>query len=213
MISLSAVGPMAASIAPRAAGAAGATQGFDWRLLLSALSSALPTIAASRANRDAQDDLLQGTNELAQTQRRADSMIGDEISSLATSKPDEQRTLAEYAASVQRSREGAESNAAAPTLGGSQARADTKTAAQGSAQHARSQATFAAGVDAPIRQREREGISANRTAGDVRGLAHEAGTSAFLARLRANRRTPNRWASLLSQLGGTIANNYEPGAR
>ena len=182
--------------------------GFDWRLLVQGLSSALPVIAQSRASRDAQDDLLQGQADLARIQREADTMIGDEVADLRGSGPeaDESKALADYAAAASRAR--AQRTAPGPTLGGERFQADAKVADQQGQQYARQQATFSAGVDAPSRQRERETQRAARRGGDVKALGQDAGTAAFLSKLRAQRRTVNPWIALLSQLGGQISRNY-----
>jgi hypothetical protein len=192
---------------------AGAGGGFDWRVLLSAISSIAPELAGSRASRRSQNELAMGRAGIDKAQRNADARIGDEVMALETSTPEPHRAAAaaDYTKAVRAARGG---DASVPSnLGGARFQADQNAATSRVAGHGNKLAENFARIDAPVRQREQERQGISNAGVDVRrelGRAQQADAS---SRLRAqNRGRVDPWVQILSTLGSQIANNYQTGA-
>lgn len=188
-----------------------ASGGFDWRILLSALSSLAPTLAQNRASLNAQDELGRGRGDVARAQSAADRRIGDEVMSLRESRPAEERARAavDYTRAVRQAR--TEGNASTPqNLGGARYRADAQAATGRTAATGNRLADTFARIDAPVRQREGERQSIGRTGTAVKRELGRAGSADFLARMRAsNAARVSPWVQTLAQLGSQIANKYQ----
>jgi hypothetical protein len=209
MFGIAAGGPQVMTRAPAAIGAGGG--GFDWRTLLSALSSLAPTLAAARSSRRAQNELDAGDMQMRQAQAQADQRIGDEVMALSQSTPDQERRAAavDYTRAVRQARN--EGNASVPAgLGSATQRADVAARAGEGARYGNKMADTFARIDAPLRQRERETRGVANARGDVAREGSRASSADFIARLRAqNRARVSPWASMLGQLGQQIARNYQ----
>lgn len=190
---------------------AGGGGGFDWRVLLSALSSFAPTLANSRASSRSRDELARGRAETAQAQARADRRIGDEVMAIERSDPKahEQRAAVDYTRAVRQAR--SQGNASTPAnLGGERFRSDTNAATNAVAGEGNRLAHTFARIDAPVRQREGERQSIGNAGTDVRREAGRASSADAMARLRAqNAGRVSPWVQILAQLGSQIANNYQ----
>lgn len=198
-------------MAINASAGAGAGGGFNWRVLLSALSSLAPTIAASRASNRSRDELAAGRAATAEAQGNIDRRIGDEVMAMQKSDPAAaQRAAAvDYTRAVRQAR--SEGNASTPAnLGGKTFRADQNAATTRVANSGNQLANTFARIDAPIRQREGERASISNAGVDVRRELGRASSADATARLRAqNRGRVSPWLQILSQLGSQIANNYQ----
>jgi hypothetical protein len=184
---------------------------FDWRLLLSSLSSAYPVYAQSRAADRQQEELARGQLEAAQKQRAADTAIGDEITKLRGSEPYdiENRSLRDYSAALSRAR-AAPGASTVPNLGGERYQADKGAANRKTVQYGTDTAKQLARIDAPTYQRQQEAQGFARAGSEVQQLGREAQTAQFLAQLAAQRRgRVNPWIGILSNMGQTIARNWE----
>lgn len=183
---------------------------FDWRVLLSALSSAAPEIAQMHSNRRAQDELNRGRADIQGAQAQADRAIGDEVMSVAHSTPDAERKslTADYAGAVRKAR--LEGNASTPSLGGARFRSESAAATSAGAAYGNQQADLGARIDAPRMQRQREAEGAARASMEIPRARSRASSADYLSRMRAQRAAQgNPWLKLLAALGGQIANNYQ----
>lgn len=180
---------------------------FDWRILLSALSSAAPQLADAKASRRQQDALAQGELEASAAQTKADKALGDQVANLQTSGPGaaQAESRVGYAQALKRARQ----QTVGPNVGGERYQAGLKDAGAASASYGARTGDFYAAMDAPAVQRDRE----NQGFAQARAVAADAGRSAetaqYLAKLRAQRIRPNPWAKLLGGIGSQIANNYD----
>ena len=185
---------------------------FDWRVLLSALSTAAPMLAQARGANRAQDELARGRQEQMAAQVAADKRIGDEVMSLSTSSGEAERkaSTADYTAAVRKAR--GDGNASLPSsLGGERYQADTAASTAGNVAYGNRTADQFARIDAPARQRQVEQQGVARAGLDVGREQRRATSADYLAQIRAkNRAQVNPWVKILSQLGSQIANNYEP---
>lgn len=185
---------------------------FDWRVLLSALSSAAPQLAEAKASRRQQEALAQGELEAAAAQQRADKLLGDEVTKLSTSTPQPERmeSKAGYVQALKRARA---APASGPNLGGERYQASLKNAAAATESYGRRTGDFYSQIDAPALQRQHEGQSFALASSRAADAGRQAETAQYLARLRAQRIRPNPWVKFLAGIGGQIANNYEPRGR
>lgn len=185
--------------------------GFDWRVLLQAISTAAPMLAEARARRQSQDELHRGQLEQMALQSKVDKRIGDEVRDVAQSTPEAERAraAADYTTAVRKAR--TEGNASLPSaLGGDRFQRDTSTLASAGTAYGQQRAGQLARIEAPFRQRVREGQAVTRAGLDVRREGSRASSMDYLARMRAaNRGEVDPWISILAALGSKIASNYQ----
>lgn len=185
---------------------------FDWRILLSALSSAAPTFAQARANERAQDDLHRGRLETMAAQQTADQGIGDAVMNVAGGDPESERkaAAADYTAAVRKVRNEGTPSMPSTTLGGDRFRADTAAGSAAVASYGNQRAGQMARIDAPMRQRVGEGQRAARAGVDATRARSRASSADYLARMRAQSSAQvSPWLKLLAALGSQIADNYQ----
>lgn len=156
--------------------------------------------AAKRADRD----IAAGIDAQSRIGRQAMGDVNQEIAKTAASDPaaEQAQSLAGYLAALQQNRGSAEGSI--PDVPGASTRyaedvADAKGAVR---QFGNTQADILSRVDAPIRQREREGRSQLRTGQRVDAYSLDAQMADYLARLRASERRPNPWINAMADLVG-----------
>jgi len=182
--------------------------GFDWRTLVSAISSALPVYQQQRASARQQADLEAGQLAARQKQFQADQQIGDTVSKVARSGPTVplQQSLASYTSALQRMRTAPSSSIA--DVGSSRYKAGVENAATTVKNYGARQSFDLAQIDAAARQRESEANDRASLGSNLKTLADAGDTDLYLAKLKAAREQPNPWITLLAQLGGRIGRNY-----
>jgi hypothetical protein len=182
--------------------------GFDWRGLVSGLSSAIPVYQAQRSARNAQADLEAGQAAQFEKQKQADAMIGDTVSSVANNGPTvpQAHSLAAYTGALQQLRRAPSASIAA--VGGDRYKAGVDNAASAVQNYGGRQAFDLSEIDAAARQRESEGYARADLGSKLRTLEGAGDTDLYLAKLKAAREQPNPWLNLLAQLGQRIGRNY-----
>jgi hypothetical protein len=178
-------------------------------LVLQALSSALPMVDEYRTNKKRQTELSRGAAERNAAQQRADTRVGDAIAQHETSQAPLHELTPDYTAAARRGRTGYD--APLPAGASGDFRADQAGAEAGVKAYGNRYAQMVAGLDGAVLQREREDQSRARASSDLANEGRIGGTADYLARLRARSVRGNPWTSLLSQLGTSIARNYEAG--
>lgn len=184
---------------------------FDWRALLSGVSSLAPVLAQSRATRRAQDELERGNAATRAAQATADKRIGDEIASVgaSTGEPERRQSAADYTAAVRKVRNEGNSSIA-PTLGGNRYQQQTQAENAAGTAYGNKAADLYARMTAPGLQRQREAEGSARARVDVGREVTRARSAQSTALMRAkNRAQVSPWVAILSALGGQIANSYE----
>lgn len=183
--------------------------GFDWRVLLGALSSLAPHLVEARNARRAQEELAGGEAATMAAQANADKRIGDEVMEIQKGpEPERAAAQADYTRAVRQARDQGDSSTST-TLGGATFKADAAKASGAQAAYGNTAANQFARMDAPIRQRERETRGVANAGVDVRRELNRGSSADFLARLRAtNRARTSPWAAILGQLGQRIAGNF-----
>ena len=191
-----------------------AAGGFDWRSLVSGLSSLVPVYQQNKASRNAQADLEAGRQAAFAKQQQADKQIGDTVSSVAQNGPTVpmQQSLAGYTQALQRMRTAP--GASLANVGGARYKAGVGTAATAVKNYGARQAFDLSEIAGADVQRENEAIGRASLGSNLKGLENAGDTDLYLAKLRAAREQPNPWLNLLAQLGERIGRNYIlPGER
>lgn len=188
--------------------AAAAGEGFDWRSLVSGLSSLAQVYQTNKASRNAQADLEAGQQQQLQKQYQADKLVGDTVSSIAKTGPTapQEQSLAAYTNALQRTRAAPATSMAA--VGGDRYKAGVTNAASSVANYGGRQALDLSMIDAAARQRESEGVARADLGSRLHTLEDAGDTDLYLAKLRAAREQANPWVNLLAQLGKRIGSGY-----
>ena len=187
---------------------AAAAEGFDWRTLVSGLSSLLQSHQVNAANARARSDLEAGQIAARQKQQQADAAIGNQVSSLAAGPTQpQQHSLAAYTAALQRVR-AAPSSSSVPNLGSGRYQAGVENADTAVRGYGANQAFNLSEIDAAQRQRETEQQGAASLGSNLKTLAGAGDTDLYLAKLRAAREQPNPWITMLGQIGERIGKGY-----
>jgi hypothetical protein len=184
-------------------------------LILNALSSAAPHIEHQRTLSRQQEETTRGLMQQRARQREADRRVQQQVSGIARSGPEADRTnsMAGFVQALRQSQ--ARRGGSNPAVPGASDRfaAETGQAQAATGDYGRRMAGLLSRIDAPRYQRRGEGHEMARTGVDLGQISRFAQGDAFLSDLRRRRIQPNPWVALLSQLGQTVASNwpYEDG--
>ncbi len=184
---------------------------FDWRTLLSGVGSVGAMYSRNRQQDRAAEELMAGQARAAEKQRQADALIGEQVTSLASSGPGaiQEKSLGDYSRAINVARQ--QPTASVPSnIGGDRYARDTKTADLSTQHYAGRMAGQLSKIDAPTVQRQHESQGFARAGEEASNLGREATTEQFLANLAARRHRPNPWVELLSDLATQIGTHYEP---
>ncbi len=135
-------------------------------------------------------------------QREADALVRAQLERTGQSTPDAERQTAmqEYLTQIQRAQAQAEGGLG--VMGDVSARyaGDAGSAGQAIRDYATGTADIYSRIDAPLRQREREGIEFSRLGSDINTLGMLSGSDQYLADLRLRRAGQrNPWIDAFSQ--------------
>lgn len=187
---------------------AAAAGGFDWRTLVSGLSSMIPVYQQQQAARRQQADLEAGQQAALQKQYQADNAIGNTVSSVASSTPTapQEHSLANYTMALQRLRNAPSTSIA--NVGGARYKAGVDNANTAVANYGGRQALDLSQLAGAERQREGEGVARADLSSNLTTLGNAGNTDLYLSKLKAAREQPNPWLNLLGTLGQRIGRNY-----
>ena len=150
-----------------------------------------------------QDQLAaQGIRTQAQRQREADALVNQTVNRVQTSNPEAERqsSLEQYLGQLQKTQGTATAGFLQPGAVSSrytQGVADAKT---GIKDYSTNVADIFSRIDAPNRQRQREGISFGRLGSDIGRIQSQSDTDRYLTDLRIQRsRRGNPWLDALAE--------------
>lgn len=183
--------------------------GIDWRVALSALSTAVPLYDQYRTANKQFDEIMAGRNRQRRAEEEAEAAAKQNLADVARadSSADRSNRLREYSTAVRQSR--ARATGQDPNIGGERFQTDTKAAGQKTAQRTATQAGNLATVDAASDQRRRTAIGTNRANDAITRAQSRMRANDFITRLRASQIVANPWIRLLGGVGQQIADTYQ----
>lgn len=148
----------------------------------------------------------QGIRTQGQHQRDIDARVNEELAALNRSTPEGERAAAldAYTSQLQRGRAEAEGGLTG-IAGSNRFQTDQAAAKTAVGNYGEQIANIASRIDAPTRQREREGISARRTASDVAGIGRKAEADDYINRLLQQSVRGNDALSILGPVAQGVA--------
>lgn len=175
-------------------------------LAISALSAGAATYNTVDTARRADRVAAQGITQQADTQRRADERVNQEIQTLEGSTPEDSRAAAnnDYLTALRRNR----SNAVGEDLTGATSSAytaDTAAAKTGVTGYGTRVADTMSRIAAPGRQRQAEGEGFAQLASNLQNFSRESQGNAFLQSLRQRSVTRNPWVDAGATIGSGVA--------
>lgn len=173
-------------------------------LAIMAGSAIAKTINTQNALKRADRDIAAGIDAQGRIGRQAMSEVDAEIARTAQSNPEAEQAqaMAGYLSALRQSKPNVDSGI--PDVPGASSRyaENVSGARQAVGRFGTQQSDILSRVDAPIRQREREGRSQLRTGQVVDARALDAQMADYLARLRASERRPNPWVDAIADIAG-----------
>ena len=192
--------------------------GVEIGYVIAAAGAAASAVNKNQALRRKDKELARGIIEQGKLDKEAAARLQREISELETSGPEQDRKEAQDAfRSALRENQDLAESAAQGVPGASERFAENVAAGKAQIQgKASARAGLLSRIDAPIRQRQREGLKAGRLAGDFSNINTRRDSAAFLARLRASEQVPNPFidagAQFAQSFGAAKATRGAPSA-
>jgi hypothetical protein len=174
-------------------------------LAISALSAGAGAYNNKRAA-DKQEEVATNMSRQQQRhQRDADAALDGNLDALAASDGDAERQQS-LDGFLQQLRANQQSSRGTPgSEGGERFQQDSATAQAAVKNYGGKRSDVLSRIAAPGRQRQNEGIAANRAQDDVAGIARNASGDEFLKRLRMQSIVPDPWLMAASQVGQGVA--------
>lgn len=146
--------------------------------------------------------LAQQVQDQQRRQREADALVQAQLQRTGASNPNEERATAmqEYLTQIQRAQGNAEGGLAGAGAVSDRFTSDAGAAGKAISDYATGTADIYSRIDAPLRQREREGIEFSRLGSDIGTVGMLAGSDDYLSRLRLQRASQrNPWIDAFAQ--------------
>jgi hypothetical protein len=176
--------------------------GAEIPLLIAALGTAVKVVNDNQALRRADAELARGIIAQGKLDKEGDARIREELASLEQSGPeqDRQEALGAFRTALRENQDLAQ-GAVAGVPGASERFAENVEAGKATISgKASTRAGLIARIDAPIRQRQREGLNVGRLGTDLGDIGQRSQSADFLAKLRASQRgVPDPFVDALGQ--------------
>lgn len=148
-----------------------------------------------------------GIAQQASRQREADQRVNAEIAAQARSSPEEERaaSLAAFTEQLAAAKPAAAGTASNSVVGSDRYQTDSKAADAAIQNYGAKRADITSRIRAPLDQRDNEGISRRKTAGDLAGIQRNAQGDAWLNQLLAQSIKGNTGLEVGGQLATAAA--------
>lgn len=170
-------------------------------LVLAAAGGTASAVNARNVAKKNEQIQARGIAAQARRQEQADARISDEIRAQNASTPEEERAeaLGQFTDTLRNAKASAEGGGDVP-MGSDRYQTESVDAKADIQDYGGKLADIVSRINAPLRQRENEAQSRNRTASDVAGIARNAEGDAWLTQLMASSVTPNTGLSIAAPL-------------
>ncbi len=175
---------------------------------IAAVGAGATAYSTDEARKQKDEALLAGMETQSLRQDEADAAVNAQLEQLKTSNSEAERAQAAdaFVSQLRKSRAQAEGASTAGATSDAFKR-DTATAAQDVSQFGTKAANVLARINAPIQQRQREGVQTGRLGQQLSVISRNAGGDDFLTQLRAGQARPNPWVAA----GGEVAQGVGQG--
>jgi hypothetical protein len=191
--------------------------GLEPALITAAIGAGTTAYGQHQAAKQQDSILADNVRRNMEANAKGGARIAREVQNVKKSSVEPERAAAqnEFLGALRKAKLSTQGGLSDPEFGGSQRFAEDVGAARTASDlEGATSAGQLARIDAPVRQRMREGTGFNRAASDLMLIGDKAGGDDFLSRLRLAMTRPNQGTQiagdLLSGLGSGLANRAKP---